>query len=177
MTSSLLPPLADEEWPPRLAGVAATLGSPLNVHRVLAHHPALLEAWMPFRQHITGAGGSGSTLAPRAREVVILRVAHRLDAAYEWAHHAPRARALGMADDELDALRADPPGARLSPDDAALVRAVDDLCLRTALSEDTARELHEALGPEGLLDLLFTVATYTALAFVLRSFDVPIDAP
>lgn len=46
-------------------------------------------------------------LDDRLRELVILHLSVRLDAPYEWYEHESMARAAGVTDAELDALRAD----------------------------------------------------------------------
>ena len=54
----------------------------LNVYRTMAHHPALVRAWAPMRQHVV----KDTALGLERSEVVILRTGHRMGSAYEWAH-------------------------------------------------------------------------------------------
>ena len=90
----------------------------LNVYRTMAHHPALLKAWAPLRQHIV----RDSALGTERSELVILRAAHRIGSAYEWAHHVSRARALGISDMRILAMRGTPEG-----EDGLIAQAVDAL--------------------------------------------------
>ena len=56
----------------------------LNVLGTLAQHPALAQAYHTFNGHMLFA----STLSPRQRELLVLRVAARAASrAYEWAQH------------------------------------------------------------------------------------------
>jgi len=47
-TSSPCPPFADEDWPSEIADMRDGFAGALNVYRTMAHHPALLKAWLPF---------------------------------------------------------------------------------------------------------------------------------
>ena len=52
-----LSPLPVEEWDDSLRPVVdAMSGKPLNIHKLMANHPALLKAWWEFRQYIVGGG-------------------------------------------------------------------------------------------------------------------------
>ena len=44
--------------------------TPLNIFRTLAQHPDLLRRWLVFANHVLGK----SSLAPRPRELAILRI-------------------------------------------------------------------------------------------------------
>ena len=99
--SSRLDPMPEAEWAPQADSVRDLLGEVLNVHRVMAHHPELLAAWAPLRQHVA----AGSSLSPRFRELAILRLAHRMGVTYEWYHHVRRALAAEMTPEEIEAIR------------------------------------------------------------------------
>lgn len=163
-------PLTDAEWPSELADMKHGFAGGLNVYRVMAHHPALLRAWAGLRDHIVHA----STLQPDQREVVILRAGHRLEAAYEWAHHVSRARALGMADARINSIKG--PVEAMHAKDAVLVAAVDALIDHASLTLPSRSALEQLLGPHGVLDVIATVGFYSTLAFIVKSFDVEIDA-
>jgi alkylhydroperoxidase family enzyme len=67
-----------------------------NVLSTLVRHPKLTRAYLKFSTYLL----YGSTLPPRIRELVILRVAHRRDCAYEWAHHVDMGKEVGLTADE-----------------------------------------------------------------------------
>ncbi len=167
MTNSPLPPLADEQWPDDIADLRAGFAGALNVYRVMAHHPALLRAWAPLRQHVV----KETTLGPERSEVVILRTAHRFGSAYEWAHHVSRARKLGFSDARISALRGLPQG-----EDGLIVRAVDALLDDRKLAPKLEADLASAIGREGVLDLIATVGFYSVLGYILMTYDTPLDA-
>ncbi|WP_050527852.1 carboxymuconolactone decarboxylase family protein [Pseudorhodobacter aquimaris] len=166
MTKSPCPPVTDADWPESIADLRDGFAGALNVYRTMAHHPELLRAWAPLRQHIV----KDSHLGPIRSEVVILRTGLRLGSAYEWAHHVSRARALGMDDARIAAIREMPEG-----EDGLIVRAVDALMDDKRLAPHQEAELAAAIGREAVIDLIATVGFYSVLGYLLQTYDTPID--
>ncbi|MDF1596432.1 MAG: carboxymuconolactone decarboxylase family protein [Acidimicrobiia bacterium] len=165
-----LDPLPEEQWDPRLDSVLDRLGTVLNVHRVMARHPDLMEAWTPLRQHIATAG----SLAPRHRELVILRIAHRFGVEYEWHHHVARGRVVGLSDEEIEAVRLGP-GGEWSDDDATLLGAVDELLDSHSLSDASRTSLETEFSVEQILDLIVTIGMYVTLAMLINTAGIEIE--
>jgi len=164
----MLGPLPPDEWADELAAIKEGLGTPLNVHRVLANHPALLQAWMPFRDHIV----HHSTLTPRQREIVILRTAFHGAVEYEWVHHVARGKTAGLTDTEIEKVRQ---GAGLHGVDALLVQAVDECYYSQLVLPETRDALARTMTAQQILDVVLTVGMYMALTLVLETFDVPLE--
>lgn len=167
MSRSACPPLTDAEWPDALDDLRGGFAGQLNVYRTMAHHPALVRAWAPLRQHIV----KDTTLGPERSEVVILRTGHRMGSAYEWAHHVSRARRLGFSDDRIRAIAAMPEG-----EDGLIVRAVDALFDQRRIPPDVEAELAAAIGRTAVFDLIATVGFYVVLGSILMTYDTPVDA-
>jgi 4-carboxymuconolactone decarboxylase len=165
----LLPPLTSELWPASLADLEGAFCGRLNVYRTMAHHPALVRAWVDLRQHIVIDTSLGRDLS----EVVILRAATNLSSSYEWDSHVVRARALGFSDTRIRSLRGSP--SMMERDDAVLAQAVDDLMNGARLAPDTLSALTELVGTQGVLDLMATVGFYSTLGFILNTFGTPLD--
>jgi alkylhydroperoxidase family enzyme len=183
-------PLAPADWPAEMRDALAALrpasprhpfpsrqeGRPkgLNVLGTLAHHPALTTAFHTFNGHVL----FGTTLTPRQRELLVLRVAAVRGSAYEWAQHVVLAGDAGISPDEIERIAAGPEGpgaAGWSPVEGALVRAVDELVVDGAIGDETWAVLAAALDQQQLMDLIFTVGAYDLLAMVLGSFRVELD--
>ncbi|MER9560327.1 carboxymuconolactone decarboxylase family protein [Mesorhizobium sp. M0323] len=165
-TISPCPPLTDEEWPTEIADMKAGFAGTLNVYRTMAHHPALLKAWAPLRQHVV----KDSALGAVRSELVILRSAHRMGSDYEWAHHVSRARALGISDARIRAMRGSPDG-----EDGLIARAVDALFDGFRLPAGLERALSAAIGTQAVIDLMATVGFYSVLGYILLTYNTPID--
>jgi alkylhydroperoxidase family enzyme len=143
----------------------------LNVLGTFAHHPALTRAYHTFNGHVQ----FGTSLSARQRELLVLRLAHVRGAAYEWDQHVVQGRDAGLSDSEIRRVRlgVDAPG--WDPLEAAMLAAVDELVADAAISHDTWALLAADLDTEQLMDLVFTVGAYEALAMAIGSFGVQID--
>ncbi len=176
MTNSAprLAPLADEEMDEETGAIVATTRGMdkriFNVFRTLARHPKLLKRWMVFANHILFK----TSLSDRARELLILRVAWLAKCEYEWGQHARIARDCGLSDDEIARI-AEGPDAGWPPEEAALLRAADELRAESVISDDTWAALSKDLSEPQLLDVIFTVGNYAMLAGALNSLGVRLD--
>ena len=137
----------------------------------MAHHPALTRAYHTFNGHILFA----TTLSQRQRELLVLRVAARRGADYEWVQHTVVAGDVGVSSEDIERVASGPDAAGWSPLDAALVRAADELVDDARIGEDTYAQLAAELDAQQLLDLVFTVGSYDALAMAMRTFDLELD--
>ena len=143
-------------------------GPPLNIFRTLAHHPSLMRRWIVFANHVLGK----STLPPRERELVILRVGHLCEAAYEWGQHVLIARDVGLSDDEIRDIRTGPEAPAWSDLDRALLAATDELHADSCVGDTTWSTLSDHLSTQQIMDVVFTVGQYNLVSMALNSFGV-----
>lgn len=182
-----IPPLPPAEWPPGMRDALAALNPPnprypfperdpnrpkgLNILGTLAQHPELTTAYHTFNGHILFA----TTLTLRQRELLVLRVAALRDAEYEWAQHVVLAGDVGIADEEVERVAAGPDADGWEPFEAALLRAADELVADARITDDTWAVLAEELDHRQLMDVIFTVGAYDALAMFMRSTGMELD--
>jgi alkylhydroperoxidase family enzyme len=138
---------------------------------MLARHPALTRAFNTFNGHILFA----SSLSPRQREMLVLRVAALRQATYEWRQHVVLAGDAGITPDEVARIEEGPGATGWSPLDRAMITAVDELLGDAMVTDGTWEVLAAGLDVEQLMDLVFTVGAYDLLAMAFRSFDVQLD--
>lgn len=165
-TASPCPPVSNTDWPEEIADLREGFAGALNVYRTMAHHPALLKAWAPLRQHVV----KENALGPELTEVVILRAGLRMGAEYEWAHHVSRALALGFSEQRINAIRDNPEGI-----DGLIVKAVDALFDERMIAKEHEAELAEAIGRTAVIDLIAMVGFYSVLGYLLKTYDTPLD--
>lgn len=165
--STPCPPLTDEQWPTELADMRGSFAATLNVYRTMAHHPALLRAWAPLRQHIV----KDSALGPERSELVILRAAHRMGSSYEWSQHVHRARQIGLSNARIQSMKGMPDG-----EDGMIAAAVDMLLDQHRLPTDFERELAAVIGRTAVIDLMATVGFYSILGYMLMTYETPLDS-
>ena len=179
-------PLPHGEWPAEMADALAAMTPPVQRHPkppledrpramgvlgTLAHHPELAKALFTFNGHLLWA----TSLTPRQREVLVLRVAARRQAAFLWAQHIFEARDAGLTEEEIGRIAFGPDAPFLDPLDQAMLRAVDELIDDGEVAEGTWAVLAETLDPQQLLDLLFTVGCYLTLSWLYRTVDLEAD--
>jgi alkylhydroperoxidase family enzyme len=139
-----------------------------NVLSTLVRHPKLTRAYLRFSSYLL----YGSTLPPRIREQIILRVAHRRGCTYEWAHHVEIGKEAGLTDIDIEAAQT---GQSKDAFDSALLNAVDELDEKTNISDQTWAALGERLDERQRMDLVFTTGNYIALAMALNTFGVEVE--
>src|SRR5229473_283959 len=169
-----LAPLEESEWSAEqreLLTPIARNGRIFNVFKTLARHPKLMKRWLPFANHILFK----SSLPPRDREMLILRVAWVARAEYEWGHHQEVGQRAGLSDAEIVRIAAGPDAPGWTQFEAALLRAVDELHRSSRIGNATWTTLAERYDTAQLMDVVFTVGNYAALAMALNSFGVMLD--
>jgi 4-carboxymuconolactone decarboxylase len=163
---------------------------------VLLHSPEFADGWNSMLGAVRGA----STLPADVRELAILRVASRNGADYEWAAHEPVARAAGLGDEQIAAIRVGGPaadggadgqaaggaaggadgqaaggaagGAVLGPAQRAALAYTDAMTMHVAVPDMVFGAVREHLDERQVLELTVTVATYNMVSRVLVALDV-----
>lgn len=162
------PPISDADWPACAADLLGSYATNLNVYRVMAHNPKLLVAWTDFRNHVV----LNSALSPMQSEIVILRTGFRRGSYYEWAQHVVRGASAGLSTARISSVRTPE---HAPPEDAMLITAVDALIDNGRFDPALRVILLEALGLTATIDIIATVGMYTTLAFLIESFEVPLE--
>lgn len=122
-----LAPVPQSQWPQPLQDVLENSKADgtgrENLFGTLAHHPPLAYAWLGLARLLTHDG----LLPARTRELVVLRTSHRHGSAYVWARHENHARQTGLHPNEIAAVGAPVADHPWSPDERAILAAVDEL--------------------------------------------------
>ena len=174
-TEPRLPPLEPGQWSAEqrelLAPIEQRNGRVYNVFATLARHPKLMKRWLPFANHLLFK----SSLAARDRELLILRIAHLARSEYEWGQHVEIAKREGLSPAEIARVADGPGAAGWAAEDAALLRAADELWEEACLGEASWTALRRRFGEAEIMDLIFTVGGYAMLAMALNSLGVRLD--
>lgn len=142
-----------------------------NVLGLFANHPALAQAYFTFNGHVLNR----SSIAGRARELVILRVAALRDAEYEWAQHVMIGREQGLTDEEIERIISGPAADGWSMLDRALLTAVDELLSTARITDATWAVLADELDTHQQMDLVFTIGAYSLLAMAFNTFQLQLE--
>ncbi len=146
-------------------------GNVYNIFRTLARAPDAYRAFMRWGGYILSDKNS---LAPREREIVILRAGFNWKSGYEWAQHVRIGKQCGLTDNEIEAIKEGPLSPDWSPIDSALLRATDELTSDGFITDRTWGEL-SSLTEKQRMDLVMTVGQYTQVSMMLNSFGVQLD--
>lgn len=143
----------------------------LHVLGVMARHPPLAKAFMTFNAHVSG----NSTLSARERELMILRISWLRQSEYEYMQHVILGLRAGLTQAEIDRVQLGPDAPGWDPNDADLVRAVDELKAKARVEAPTWARLAQRYSVPQLMDLVFVVGCYEILAMAINSFDTQLD--
>ena len=133
---------------------------PPNLFLTLGRNRKLFRGWL----HFAGRLMPGGRLPRRETEMIILRVAHARECAYEIAHHTHLAQRAGVDDSA--------PTAR----DEVLLHATDELLATRDLSDAAWDALGQYLDDRERLEFLFLVGHYDMLATTINTLRVETDA-
>jgi alkylhydroperoxidase family enzyme len=142
-----------------------------NIFATLAWHPRLLARWSAFGGTLLFRG----ELPDRHRELLILRTAWNCRAHYEWGHHVPWARRVGVSAEEVEAVTAGPGAEVWSAEDAELLRAADELHAESRITDATWAGLAARYSPAQLIEVCMVVGQYHLVAFALNSLGVQLE--
>ena len=117
---------SDDPLGQKIIDGAAAMGaaSPANLFGTLAHQPELARRALRLGRVFLFEG----TLAPRVREIAILRTAWRTEAEYEWGQHTLLGREVGLDDRQITELRTPALVGDWSDHERAVVGGVDERC-------------------------------------------------
>lgn len=168
-------PLADGEFSPEQAAVLASLAGPasgFNIFRTLARTPRALAAFLAWGGYVMS---EQSSLTPRQREIVILRVGYLCRSGYEFAQHEQIGLLSGLNAEEIGRIKS---GAEAgwAPLEAALIMMCDDLVARHFVSDATWSQLRARLGETACMDAVYTAGQYVQVSMFLNTFGVQLDA-
>jgi len=174
-------PLQAEEWDDKARAVLAPMlngegvnsgqAEPFNIFKTMVNHPDLARRWLVFGNHILGK----STLPPREREMLILRIGYLCQAGYEWGQHVVIGKRVGMTVADINACKSGPSTPGLSDADRLLLQATDELHSDAHISDATWAGLVEHFDTQQMMDLVFTVGQYNMVSMALNSFGVQLD--
>jgi alkylhydroperoxidase family enzyme len=147
----------------------------LNVFRGLLHHPPSAKAVGDLLISLLFRGQFDA----RLRELVIMRLGWETGSVYEWTQHWRVATELGIAAEDLLAVRDWRNSDRFDATDRAVLAATDETLSGGAISRDTWSDLEATLGdpedPTVLIELVLCIGNWRMISSVLRSLEIPLE--
>ena len=158
-----VPPLPPRERDERQAALVAEAGAEFSVYTTLVRNTDVFADFLPLGRRLLHL----STLDPKERSLIILRVAWRCRAPYMFTHHDIIGRAAGLTDADLAEVLAD--------SDNPLLRATDELIADRRVSDETWSDLLGRYPTEQIIEITMLAGFYVMLAGVLNSLGVRLE--
>lgn len=146
-------------------------GPVLNIFRTLANAPKALVRFNQWGSYILSRRNG---LAPREREIVILRTGYLCKSGYEWTQHVRIGKREGLTDEEIARLKLEASPA-WNAADAALIKAANELHSDHFIGDTTWQQLRACFNEKQCMDVVFTVGQYTQVCMILNTFGVQLD--
>ena len=159
------------------------IASNFNAFKVLREDGALMGPWNPWLHEpqigkaiwdLTLAMTANASLPDSVRQIVILVVGARFDAAYEIYAHIAVAEREGMTEERLATLVANLKPADLAPAESVAFDFAYALVRGGTLPEPLYRLAVATFGQHGTNELIYLVGLYSLVSTTLNGFNVPV---
>jgi alkylhydroperoxidase family enzyme len=127
------------------------------------------ELWDRILALSTQVQGPRGVLAPRDRQIAILRTAWLLQAPYEWGEHVKHGKKIGLTAPEIEGIIEGSGAALWSDEDRAVLRAAEETRDDCYVSDATWAALAARMDERQLIELLVVIGHFTNLASLQNS--------
>jgi alkylhydroperoxidase family enzyme len=117
----------------------------------------------------------GRILNPKHRELAILRTGIVGDSKFEYSQHLKVARMVGLADEQLDAIKGWATSDKFDAAERAVMAAADELVGRNLIEDATFAELKRHFSDAQIMELVFVIATWRMHGLVVRALHLEYD--
>jgi alkylhydroperoxidase family enzyme len=147
-------------------GLAPTNDIP-DFSLLMLKHPELFR-----RQLETGITFFKGRIAPRDRELAVLRVAWLMRAPFEWGEHVDIGKRYGITSEEIERVIQGSAAPGWSGHEAAILSSVEELLSEQAISDETWDALAQDWDEQQLIEYLMMVGQYVATALLQNALRV-----
>ena len=159
------------------------IASNFNAFKVEREDGALMGPWNPWLHepvigkaiwNLTLAMTAQATLPDPIRQIVILVVGAKFDAAYELYAHIAVAEREGMSPERLATITADLKPSDFSPEESIAFDLAYALVRGGTLPEPVYALALKTFGQHGLNEMIYLVGLYAMVSTTLNGFNVPV---
>lgn len=138
-----------------------------NLYKMLLNSPPVAEGWLNYLTAIR----QKSSLPPRLRELLILRVAVLNEAGYEFEQHLPIALKAGCGQPQVEGIKAGEFSA-LESDERAAMAYCDEMTRVIRVRDATFAALRQAYDDKEIVEITATIAAYNMVSRFLEAIQV-----
>ena len=135
---------------------------------VLLHNPVVADPVQELGARLRFRG----TLPGKLRELAILTVARQFTAHYEWHAHVTFAKEEGLDPAIIEAIAERRPPDFPSPDEEAVYAFCREILDGRRPGDEVYARTAEAVGADGLVELVALAGYYSLISMVLNAFDI-----
>ncbi|MGE3978848.1 MAG: carboxymuconolactone decarboxylase family protein, partial [Nitrospira sp.] len=143
-----------------------------NIGRMFAGSGALHK---PLRS-LSSVFFNDSAISPKLRELLTLRIAHRMNAMYVLGQHAIMGRGEGLTEAQMEAISGDLPSPEFSEAETAAILLVDKLVDCVKVPENVVLDVYKALGETAMHEIFILSGFYQMAARYTESLRIDHDA-
>lgn len=146
----------------------------LNVFRMMAHAETNARPLLRLGTSILAE----QQLSAKLRELAILRVARLSSAEYEWTQHVPIAKATGVSDAQVDALRGGDVGAGpFDPVEQLVLRFTTEVVEHVGVPDALFAETQRHFSAREIVELVLAIGFYMTMARLMEVTRIDVDPP
>ena len=142
-----------------------------NVFRGLLNSPDVAEAVARLGEYLR----FNSPLDPVVRETVVLSAARELHSQYEWSHHEPIARKVGVRDEVVESILRGKAPMGLPVKEGVFAQAAKELVRSRTLTDRTFQAVLHLLGKQQTVDLILLVGYYVMLSTAIDALGIELE--
>ena len=158
-------------WAVNRVGARVVGARDVNLFATLGHARRLFPAWLAYSGMMMPFGA----IDRKTTELVILRISHLRESAYERAHHERIGGRVGLSRAEVERTTEDPATADWSDRRRAILCAVDEIVRTKDLGDEAWNSLSAHLDSGQLVALVQLIAQYDGLATSLQVLRIQLD--
>ena len=151
--------------------IASTRGGVGHVFQALLNSPPAAEAVSRLGEYLR----YNSSLDPVVRETAILSAAREMGNQYEWAHHEPVAREVGVRDEVIESIRKGRAPMGLPAKEGVFAQAAKEIVNTGTLTDRSFQAVLHLLGPQNTVDLIVLVGYYSMVSRTIATLGVELE--
>jgi alkylhydroperoxidase family enzyme len=134
--------------------------------------PEIWARYMAVSMYLQGPKGA---LAPRDRQLAILRTGWLLQAPYEWGEHVRHSKMVGITSEEIERVIVGSSAPEWDNHDRAIIRTAEELRDGAMVSDATWAQLALKLTEAQLLELLLLIGQFSTTAYFQNALRLRLE--
>jgi alkylhydroperoxidase family enzyme len=143
----------------------------LNVLRMSANAQSVFQQ----RRRLSNALLNDIKIDKRLREIAILRTAKDCHSVYEWTHHVPAAKHVGVSEEQIAAIENWRNAKCFNELEQLVLQFTEEVNANVKASRATLEALKKHLSPAEIIELLIIIGHWRQTATILETAEVDLD--